>query len=296
MQHLENCPVCGSDRISLLYEGRTTRLTDDRHWTMFECSECTLEFLNPQPSWDDLQPYYSENYEAYEDSHGATASDDEIIRQARSERTFRHRPIPEGKKLLDVGPGGGFYLRICQKLGAIVKGVEPSQVAHQRLTKAGFDVFHGTIEEYKTDERFDVITANQVLEHTPNPVSTLSEMRHLLAPDGVIWIAVPNAACQWHKKLKWKWDGADLPYHLVHFTPESMARAGNEAGLRVHSIKTYSSTDIVGFSMRKHLRQNFGVPSQLSKLLFSERSAAKLGAEMDARNEGDTIVVEFVAP
>jgi SAM-dependent methyltransferase len=295
MHQLKACPVCGSEDISLLYRGRTTRLSDKHRWTMFECCACTLGFLNPQPSWQDLQSYYSEDYEAYEDSHGATASDDELIRQARADGMFRHRPIPEDKKLLDVGPGGGFYLRICQKLGAIVKGVEPSLVAHERLTKAGFDVFHGMIEEYETEDRFDVITANQVLEHTPDPVSTLSKMRQLLAPDGVIWIAVPNAACLWHKRLQWKWDGADLPYHLVHFTPSSIARAGIESGLRVHSIKTYSSTDIVGFSMRKHLRENFGIPGVLSKFLFSEASAEKLGAELDARHEGDTIVVEFMA-
>lgn len=293
MKILTTCPSCNSDMIFEQYEGRTTRLTDDKSWTMYECGQCTLGFLNPQPSWDELQAYYSESYEAYEDSHGAVASDDEIISKARATGEFRHRPIPEGKKLLDIGCGGGFYLRICQKLGAVVKGVEPSPIAHARVTEAGFDVFHGTVESYETDDRFDVITANQVLEHVPNPVSTLSKMRDLLAPGGIIWIAVPNAACQWHRKLGWKWDGADLPFHLVHFTPESLTRAGAEAGLRVHKLKTYSAPDIVAFSMRKHLRQNFGIPGRVSQMFFTEESAARLGTKLDAKGEGDTLVIEF---
>jgi SAM-dependent methyltransferase len=258
-----------------------------------ECRDCGLGFLNPRPSWNELQEYYDEDYAAYEPSHGAAGDDDAVIAQALQTGSFRHLPIPEGKKVLDVGTGGGFFLRICSKLGARTWGVEPSPIAAEVARSAGLTIFNGTLDEYETAERFDIITASQVLEHVSDPVATLAQMRELLAPGGLIWIAVPNAACRWAAMLGWKWDGADLPYHLLQFTPESLRAAGQRAGLRTRRIFTESRPGIVRYSMQKYLRETFFIPKRLSRTFLSNGWAIRTAQKLDARKEGDNLIIEL---
>jgi 2-polyprenyl-3-methyl-5-hydroxy-6-metoxy-1,4-benzoquinol methylase len=115
--------------------------------------------------------------------------------------------------VLDAGCGAGSFLRIAQKLGIDCQGVEPSEYAADVARSQNLKVFTGAIEEFaeQTDDKFDVITSHHVVEHVPNPISTLFAMRKLLAPGGYIWIAVPNAAYPPGRAIKGMWHGADLP-------------------------------------------------------------------------------------
>lgn len=297
MDELTSCPVCKCNRISLRFAGKTTRNPKDpQHWRVSGCENCGLGFLNPRPSWEELEPYYSTQYAAYTSCHGATGTDDEVIRIAKSSGCFRHIPVPSSKRLLDIGCGGGYFLRICAKLGAEVQGVEPSPIAATEARAQGLPVFQGMLGEFETDRKFDVITANQVLEHSPDPVAMLRQMRSLLAPYGMIWIAVPNGECRWAKELGWQWDGADLPYHLMHFGPQSIRRAADRAELRLQRLYTYSEPWIVRWSMSNYFRSNYGIPRRLTNLLFSEARAAILAQKMDSDLAGDTLILELCLP
>lgn len=292
MQRLSACPACNSPRIAFAYEGQTTgNPADPARWPVDECQDCTLGFLNPQPSWDDLQAYYSADYSPY----SATDDVEAAARQAQADGEYRFVPLPAGKRVLDVGCGAGFFLRVCKHLGATVKGVEPSPHGAKFARSHGLDVFHGTVDQFETNERFDVITVNQVLEHVPDPVATLSRIKGLLAPGGSIIVTVPNAACTWAKKLGWKWDGADLPYHLMQFTPQSVERSAERAGLQVKRIRTHSDPGIVAYSVRKHLRENWFIPQRITNALYPEWRARQLGEKLDRETAGDNLIVELTA-
>jgi SAM-dependent methyltransferase len=294
MEKLAECPTCRSNQIGLRFKGKTARNpADAQEWQVYECKMCGLGFLNPRPDWNELSFYYSEQYAAYKPSHGAQASDDAVIAEARSTGRFRHIPIPEGKRLLDVGCGGGYFLRICQMLGATVQGVEPSPIAAAQARAQGFQVFTGMLDDFDTHERFDIITANQVLEHVPDPVATLAKMKSLLAPGGMIWLAVPNGDCVWAKKLGWEWDGADLPFHLLQFGPESIKVAAEGAGLEVTKLYTESVPKLVAYTRRKYLRSRYGIPQKLSGLFINARNSATIGSRLDAATAGDNLIVEL---
>ncbi len=98
-----------------------------------------------------------------------------------------------GKKVLDVGAGGGGIGRsiraeVPQKLVA----VEIDLRAHETL-KNHYDLVTTDIEPVRS-ERFDWIIILDVLEHLPKPALFLNELRGLLAPGGSIMISVPNVA------------------------------------------------------------------------------------------------------
>ena len=117
-------------------------------WNVDRCNTCSHGFMNPQPSWEELTPYYSADYDPYDPSHGASNADDKVVEQARQSGEFRHVKIVPGSRILDVGCGGGYFLRIAALLGANVEGVEPSAIAAERARASGLTVFTGGVEDY----------------------------------------------------------------------------------------------------------------------------------------------------
>jgi SAM-dependent methyltransferase len=256
--------------------------------------------MNPQPSWEELQFYYDNSYDAYDPMSGSQATDEREVAEAQRTGVFRHIPVPAGKRILDVGCGGGWFLRISKKLGATEQGVEPNAYAAAQAQSQGLRVFHGTLESYfekiPLGTQFDIITANHVIEHVPEPVETLRTMKQLLAPGGFVWIGVPNASYPICRALKGWWSSTDLPYHLMHFTPASMVEAGRRAGLRVRRQTTESIPRFVVSSVRLYLRYKWKLPRRLtSKVGFVDTVASWYARRVDAKNAGEAILTEFVA-
>ncbi len=303
METLSHCAVCGSDQIAFGYDAKTNRRPDEAaRWRVYSCRECGHGFMNPQPSWDELKAYYSEDYDPYIKDHGAEVLEDaRAVATARATGSFRHLPLPRGKKVLDLGCGAGWYLRICKQLGAETFGIEPSTFGAQRCREAGLDVFNGTVDAYVaqhgTLRQFDVITANHVLEHAPDPVQTLQGMKSLLAPGGVLWISVPNAHCYFSRQLGGEWHSADLPYHLQQFSPDSLALAGTRAGLSPRRVYTYSLPAATAASLRYLLRRRVLFPQRISMKLgvLNDFIAAKVAASLDRKVDGEAVVAEFSA-
>jgi 2-polyprenyl-3-methyl-5-hydroxy-6-metoxy-1,4-benzoquinol methylase len=303
MLSLSKCPICLSADIAGAYEAGTNRRPDDNaRWPVQQCRQCRHGFMNPQPSWDELSPYYSEDYDPYIKDHGAQATEDaQTIAQARASGSFRHLPIPIGKRVLDVGCGAGWFLRICQQLGAQTFGIEPSVFGARRCREAGLDVFNGMVDDYLEqfgcERKFEVITANHVVEHAPDPVATLAALKSLLAPGGVLWISVPNAACFFSRRLAGQWHSADLPYHLQQFSPGSVERAGMRAGLTPRRIYTYSLPAATAASLRHWLRKRALLPQRVSMRLgvLNNTIAKNVAEALDRKSDGEAVVAEFTA-
>lgn len=301
MKNLDQCPVCSCDKLEFSCRGATTRGTDSNTWTIVRCTECCHEFMNPQPSWDELATYYSASYPAYKRDHGATNSDAVIVAEAKRTGTFRHIKVEPTGRLLDVGCGGGFFLRIMKQLGFQSYGVEPSEHGAEMTRREDVDVFHGTLEQFlKSDEkiRFDVITSSHVLEHVPDPVETLGTMRQLLSRGGYIWISVPNAGCFSAQQLGTHWHSRDVPFHLQQFTCESMSKAAEIAGLRVRNMVTYLVPDAVAASIRQYLRRRWLIPARISRKirLIDTTIAPRLAQRLDRDNAGESILVTLENP
>ena len=107
----------------------------------------------------------------------------------------------EGIKVLDVGCGGGILAEALSKLGAKVTGIDASEqtigVAQNHSNAIGSDVsyYQTTIDEFianKPEEKFDVITCLEMLEHVPSPGEIIKTCSTILKNDGDIFFSTIN--------------------------------------------------------------------------------------------------------
>ena len=266
-------------------------------WPVNRCEDCGLVFVNPRPTWDELSDYYPSGWQCY---NTYVSDEEDVVKEAKELNEYRHIPIPVGKRLLDVGCGGGSFLQVFKKLGVEVAGIEPSSSAAAAARECGIDVFTGTVEEYiaknGTDQKFDVILCSHVLGATPFPVETLDGMRQLLAPNGYIWVAVPNADSEYARKLGWRWHSSDYPYNLINYTPKTLGLAGEKAGLVVQRNYTYSLPESLIYSICLWRRYRWFVPHKVTASLLTDEVIKRKTKEMDSRNEGEAIIREFCHP
>ena len=122
-----------------------------------------------------------------------------------------------GARLLDLGTHRGeFTARVAQRLGATsVRGVELLE-GHALVARSrGIDVRRADLDEGLPfeDGAFDVVHANQVIEHVRRTDTFLREMRRVLAPDGLACISTNNLS-SWHNVFSLTLGLQPMPMHV----------------------------------------------------------------------------------
>lgn len=105
-----------------------------------------------------------------------------------------------GKKVLDVGCGGGILSEAMALRGATVTGIDmgeaPLSVARLHQLESGAQVEYRQITaEALADEmpaQFDVVTCLEMLEHVPNPASVIAACARLVKPGGQVFFSTIN--------------------------------------------------------------------------------------------------------
>jgi 2-polyprenyl-3-methyl-5-hydroxy-6-metoxy-1,4-benzoquinol methylase len=182
-------------------------------------------------------PDYWRSPRPRERGYGDYAADAEL-----HHRTFERRwktlasKLPQGTRLLDVGCAQGSFLSFMAGRGWQVQGLEPSasmaalaqqQLGAQQITQATLEQAHFE------PESFDLITLWDVLEHLPHPVEGLRRVAHWLAPQGRAVIETQDISSWMARACGARWQHFKHDEHLVHFTPETLAAACQQAGLRL---------------------------------------------------------------
>lgn len=105
-----------------------------------------------------------------------------------------------GKRVVDVGCGGGILSEgLCQR-GAHVMGIDmgeaPLSVAKLHGLESGFEVDYQqmTVEQLAQEQAgsFDVVTCLEMLEHVPDPASVIKACATLLKPGGHLFLSTIN--------------------------------------------------------------------------------------------------------
>jgi SAM-dependent methyltransferase len=126
-------------------------------------------------------------------------------------------PAGGGGRLLDIGAHeGGFTVAIAERLGTgDVHAVELIPAHAEVARRLGFDVVETDADQGLPfgDESFDVVTANQVIEHVRRTDVMLSEIRRVMRPDAVAVIGTNNMA-SWHNVISLAAGWQPPPQHV----------------------------------------------------------------------------------
>ncbi|MBA4067575.1 MAG: hypothetical protein C0501_28480 [Isosphaera sp.] len=260
------CPLCGHDDAAVLTEAADpTPGGAGLRFAVVGCRHCGLAYTNPRPTPATIARFYPPGYAPH---------DVRPARDARPPSRLRcrllGRPCPEylGQlpnppgRLLDFGCGGGRFLRRMAGLGWAVTGLDSSPEAVRAVRDGvGCEAVLGTLPHPDLEPgSFDAVTLWQSLEHVHRPLATLREAHRLLVPGGSLVVAVPNfggLAARWFGP---HWFGLDLPRHLTHFTPATLAAMLAAAGFRVTAVRGWVHAKWVRASAKRAAGAGAGGP------------------------------------
>jgi 2-polyprenyl-6-hydroxyphenyl methylase/3-demethylubiquinone-9 3-methyltransferase len=106
----------------------------------------------------------------------------------------------DGKRVIDVGCGGGILAESMAARGAQVTGIDmglaPLEVARLHLLETGqqVDYRHGSAEQLAAEQpgQYDLVTCMEMLEHVPDPSSVVRACAQLARPGGQVFFSTIN--------------------------------------------------------------------------------------------------------
>lgn len=244
------CKVCGCDQLDLLYAGKDRLHGMPGDFGLYTCANCGVVTLCPQPSIDEIEKYYPDDYISY-----PVPIEQEKSRFKRIDRQYgvykRRNKVEKytskkSGKILDIGCATGVFLKEMQDHGWDAYGVEPSTYAAEvAVSQPGLNIFNGYLDHANFEENsFDVITLWDVFEHLLDPVATLEIIKQILKPDGSLVITMPNTDSWERKFFRQYWAGWDVPRHYHIFSEDAIERLLKEHGMRIDNFISF--TDMLG--------------------------------------------------
>ena len=106
----------------------------------------------------------------------------------------------KGKRVLDIGCGGGILTEAIAREGAEVTGIDQGEKVikiaklHSLESQLNINYEQINIENFikKNKHKFDVITCLEMLEHVPDPASVIKACSQILKPDGKLFLSTIN--------------------------------------------------------------------------------------------------------
>lgn len=223
------CFLCGSPDYRKVMRKKALNIV--------RCRRCGLVYVNPRLTEEYLFLRYSEAY--FYNEYLATFQADrngydmQRVRDCYDLYLRLLDTVSGGeKRLLDVGCGGGFFLKAVEERGWRGQGVEVSDVAARYARDVvGVDVRRGRLENTRFPlESFDVVVLLDVLEHLVDPLQALKDCRSYLKAQGLLILNTPDFSSLSRRFLGKNWAVLSPVEHLYYFTEETLTRLLGEAG------------------------------------------------------------------
>ncbi|MFR1708044.1 MAG: methyltransferase domain-containing protein [Clostridium sp.] len=235
------CLGCGGHSYEVVWVGNQSALYNNyeivnpiRRWV--KCNNCGLVYANPIPTIESYNKL-SEKLAEIEISNGFYKLDDYFefnvevanIRMANIEKYTSRKG-----RLLDIGAGYGTFIGVARDRGWNITGLEFSKNNYV-YAKKNYDIelLNKNFYDFDEDDKYDVITLFEVIEHLWSPKEDLKKINSLLNVGGILVIATPNLTslfCRKYKEFNMFWY---MHCHLTFFSREVLALYLEECGFEI---------------------------------------------------------------
>jgi len=221
---------------------------DTNGFSYRRCAACGMLMLSPAPSAARQLEYIrtSEALRHWRENMPPTvrASRERLYSERAAwlrERLARHGG--SARRVLEVGAGNGEFAQALIGCGAGVERmilVEPQPLA---IDIPGVEAVDTRIEDWTSDERFDLAVSWEVIEHLLDPDPMLAAIRDRLDPGGLLVLSTPNEASVETRALRGR--SANLLYdHVRIYNPHTLATLLERIGFEVLEIETPGRLDV----------------------------------------------------
>jgi 2-polyprenyl-3-methyl-5-hydroxy-6-metoxy-1,4-benzoquinol methylase len=247
VERMQNCIIC--DGASSLF---IDQIWDDRYgcpgfFAIRRCNNCGQMLTTPRLREQDLPELYSTYYPRREiDFESLEREADEVLkpfshlrRWMRGTNNQGHYYARPGQAVLDVGSGSCLSLLELRAMGIEAWGIEADPNVRLIADRYNLRVHIGSIHDRPFgDQKFDLIILNQVIEHVPDPLALLEQVREYLAIDGRLILSFPNVNSLARRLTSSRWINWHVPYHQHHFNLYSFQLLIKKAGFQLTRSKT----------------------------------------------------------
>jgi 2-polyprenyl-3-methyl-5-hydroxy-6-metoxy-1,4-benzoquinol methylase len=244
------------------------RMPDRKHYRIVECDQCGLIYSTPVLGESELSRLYEES----EFTYGEEAANIGDVYQ----RSLKHalKSDFDGKRLLEIGCGNGFFLERAQDNGcAEVRGIEPSFDA---VAAANEDIRANIVTGFFgpgvfEENYFDVVCSFQVLDHVPDPNVFVEECFRVLKPGGILLFITHNTRALSARLLGPRSPIFDVE-HIYLFDPKTISALLAKHG--AHTVKTRSIVSRYALSYWVWL---IPMPNAIKKGLLKVLNVTRIG-------------------
>jgi len=233
------CPQCTGTAVQTLHGGRFVLPAGhplEPVVRVVACVQCGFCFNDTRSTRADFDRYYRD-ISKYADprlSSGSGFSPEDTCRLDATADAIRAFAGATEGSILDIGCGAGGLLDSLATLGFTgLVGMDPASACVAEVMRRGHRAVIGTLDDHSLDgdRLFDGIVLSHVLEHVRDVTAALASVRRLLAPDGWLYVEVPDAAL-YGECLIAPYQDFNLE-HINHFSAGSLRNLLATHGWRV---------------------------------------------------------------
>jgi 2-polyprenyl-3-methyl-5-hydroxy-6-metoxy-1,4-benzoquinol methylase len=268
-----SCPLCDGSKSTVFIEDARDLLNGlEGEFNAVKCDNCGFIYTNPRPTVETIGYFYPDSagyYQPGSPSKKKLRLKERLFNSCLSNyfnyslsrlpkyidgfyyfmfsHKFHHQHIPayvEDGKLIDIGCSYGKWMKKMEGFGWSVYGLELNEkaVAYANQELGLENAKQGIIEDAEYENSFfDMVHMSMVLEHIHSPLDALGKVHRILKKNGELILSVPNITGKDAKMFMKYWYPLQLPTHLNHFSPETIALVLEKTGYRVNKIVHYSS-------------------------------------------------------
>ena len=306
MSHEMNCILCGTQGSSTETLSDTFRDEDSGRYRVARCATCGHAQTTPLPSIEEEADYYARDMQPrriFEDRdyHAILKAKAHVDIERRLAWLERHVPCENGRSIMDVGSGYGFFVDALTQRGYDAHGMEISdeRIVLARDTMKG-QFHHGEVSDAVAAEfadSFVAVTSYHVIEHLRDPVSYVARLLKLVRPGGWLLIEVPNLADEMTFQITEYAEHQWQICHLSYFDKPRLELMLQRAGARdvtVEGVQRYDLRHLLQWTDQR--APDLSMPGTTGSGALYDRIESLYRRDREERLTCDTLVASIRVP
>ena len=282
-----SCNTCKSDTFKEILKKKSSK---DEEFTVVYCKNCGLVQVNPQPSFEEVLKYYSNEYFTRRSDRGYDNYYSEKIKN-EIERVFLlnlkdldffdwESSLEGEKSTIDIGCAAGYFVNFLKGRGWNASGIEiaegPSRFGIETL---GLNIIQDDFLNWDKgfEKKFHLITLWASIEHLHKPRETLEKIYSHLLPGGRMILST----CRYGLQAKLKghsWRYLNVPEHLYYYSLAGIQKLCKD----------------IGFSKVKHITYGSGMTNKKDAGVLFKISKSFLDKAVKWTDQGDMMALHFL--